>query len=167
MTPYVVTEAQSTVLGGADLAAVGTAYHVCKPRERRILYTVVTLASSPPRFRLVEAQAGREVGALTSNFIKSRYEIQDAGRALAVLVFPAVAFDKSLVLTIGGDDFDGEGSVFRGVFQCRNGDGALVLEVAKQLSIRDTFSVKVSEAFPFQVGLLAAVAIHSRFYQMV
>jgi ABC-type lipopolysaccharide export system ATPase subunit len=41
------------------------------------------------------------------------------------------------------------------------------LEIAKALSIRDVFAVKAHDDLPFQVGPLCAVAIHSRFYEMV
>ncbi|MDF2692789.1 MAG: hypothetical protein K0S65_1172, partial [Labilithrix sp.] len=79
----------------------------------------------------------------------------------------AVAFKKTLTLTVGEDVYEADGGVFRGVFQCKKPDGALMLEIAKELSIRDTFSVKTREGMPYQVGLLSAVAIHSRFYEMV
>ena len=68
---------------------------------------------------------------------------------------------------MGDEIYEADGGVFRGVFQCKNKQGEVVIEIAKELSIRDTFSVKTNEAVPFQVGLLAAVAIHSRFYEMV
>lgn len=57
--------------------------------------------------------------------------------------------------------------MFKGMFRCRGKDGAVALEIEKELSIRDTFAVRTAESLPFQVGLLSAVAIHSRFYEMV
>ena len=159
MVAYEVTQA---------FLSVGTVYHVRKPREEDVLYTVRGVLMSPtPKFRLVEGDDGKEVGALTGNFIKTKYDISDATKTLGSLVFPAVAFKKTLSLTVGDDVYDADGGVFRGVFQCKNKAGDVVLEIAKELSIRDTFSVKTNDAVPFQVGLLAAVAIHSRFYEMV
>ena len=159
MVAYEVTQA---------FLSVGTVYHVRKPREEDVLYTVRgVLMSATPKFRLVEGDDGKEVGTLTGNFIKTKYDINDETKSVGSLVFPAVAFKKTLSLTVGNDVYDADGVVFRGVFQCKNKTGEVVLEIAKELSIRDTFTVKTIEAVPFQVGLLAAVAIHSRFYEMV
>lgn len=159
MVTYEVTQA---------FLSVGTVYHVRKPREEDVLYTVRGVLMSPtPKFRLVEGDDGKEVGALTGNFIKTKYEINDESKVVGSLVFPAVAFKKTLTLTVGDDVYEADGGVFRGVFQCKRSDGEVMLEIAKELSIRDTFSVKTNAAVPYQVGLLSAVAIHSRFYEMV
>jgi uncharacterized protein YxjI len=159
MATYEVTQA---------FLSVGTVYHVRKPREEDVLYTVRGVLMSPtPKFGLVEGDDGKEVGTLTGNFIKTKYEISHESQVLGALVFPAVAFKKTLTLTVGDAVYEADGGVFRGVFQCKKPDGEVVLEIAKELSIRDTFSVKASDAVPLQVGLLSAVAIHSRFYEMV
>ncbi len=158
MVTYEVTQA---------LLTVGTIYHVRKPREEEVLYTVTGVLMSPtPSFRLVEGADGKEIGALMGNFIKTRYEIHVDSKVVASLVFPAVAFKKTLTLTVGSDVYEADGGVFRGVFQCKK-DDAVMLEIRKELSIRDTFSVKMTDGIPLQVGLLSAVAIHSRFYEMV
>lgn len=159
MATYEVTQA---------LLSVGTVYHVRKPREEDILFTVQGGLMSPtPKFRLLEGQGGREIATLTGNFIKTRYEINDESQVVASIVFPAVAFKKTLTLTVGEDVYEADGGVFRGVFQCKTAGGDVVLEIKKELSIRDTFSVQTSEALPEAVGVLSAVAIHSRFYEMV
>ena len=163
MLHYEVTQA---------LMSVGTVYYVRKPREEAVLYTVRgVLMSATPKFRLIEgddaAKDGKEIGTLTGNFIKTKYEINDETKPVASLTFPAVAFKKTLTLTVGDTSYDADGGVFRGIFQCKTKDGDIVVEIAKELSIRDTFSVKSVETIPFQVGLLSAVAIHSRFYEMV
>ena len=151
------------------LMSVETVYHVRIPREETVVYTVRgVLMSATPKFHLLEGEAGAELGALSGNFLKTRYEINAVGATspLANIVFPAVAFKKTLTLTMGGEVFDVDGGVFRGVFQAKRGDD-LLLEITKVLSIRDTFAIRSSEELPFQVGLLSAVAIHSRFYEMV
>jgi uncharacterized protein YxjI len=151
------------------LLTVGTIYHVRKPREDTVLYTVRGVLMSPtPKFRLVEGDDGNEIGVLTGNFIKTKYEIHDASAVIGSLVFPAVAFKKTLTLTLGSEAYEADGGVFRGVFQCKKAESdEVVLEITKELSIRDTFSVKLKDVIPFQVGILSAVAIHSRFYEMV
>jgi len=151
------------------LMSVGTVYHVRKPRTEAALYTVRgELMSTTPKFHLVEGDDGKKLADLTANFIKTKYEIHgEGGGLLGTLQFPAVAFKKTLTLTVGSDEYEADGGVFKGVFQCKKSDGTVVLEIAKELSIRDTFLVKVSEGMPREVALLSAVAIHSRFYEMV
>lgn len=159
METYEVTQA---------LMSVGSVYHVRRPRSDEILLLIKgELMSTTPRFKLVKEQEGEPLAELTANFIKTRYEISKNGSVLAALAFPAVAFKKTLTLTVGETHYDADGGVFKGVFQCKTSDGTIVLEIAKELSIRDTFVVKTTESLPLEVGLLAAVAIHSRFYEMV
>ena len=151
------------------LLTVGTVYHVRKPRTEETLFTVRgELMSTTAKFHLVEGDSGKARADLTANFIKTKYEIRDTdGKVLGALVFPAVAFKKTLTLTVGETEYEADGGVFKGVFQCKNKDGAVVLEIAKELSIRDTFLVKTDESLPLEVSLLSAVAIHSRFYEMI
>jgi uncharacterized protein YxjI len=159
METYEVTQA---------LLSVGTVYHVRKPRTEEALYTVRgELMSTTPKFHLVEGSEGKAVADLTANFIKTKYEIRSDGNVLGALVFPAVAFKKTLTLTVDDVEYLADGGVFKGVFQCKKADGTVVLEIAKELSIRDTFLVKTNDALPLAVGLLSAVAIHSRFYEMI
>lgn len=159
METYEVTQA---------LLSVGTVYHVRKPRTDDALFTVRgELMSTTPKFHLVEGDQGKALADLTANFIKTKYEIRADGHVLGSLVFPAVAFKKTLTLTVGEDEYLADGGVFKGVFQCKQTDGAVVLEIAKELSIRDTFLVKTTEKLPLAVALLSAVAIHSRFYEMI
>ena len=123
-----------------------------KPRTEETLFTVRgELMSTAPNFDLVEGDAGKLRADLTANFIKTKYEIEDEGKLLGALVFPAVAFKKTLSLTVGDDAYVADGGVFKGVFQCKKADGAVVLEIAKELSIRDTFLVKTTDALPLEV----------------
>jgi uncharacterized protein YxjI len=159
METYEVTQA---------LLSVGTVYHVRRPRTDEALYMVRgELMSTTPKFHLVEGHDGKPIADLTANFIKTKYEISAEGKVLGSLVFPAVAFKKTLTLTVGDAEYLADGGVFKGIFQCKKGDGIVVLEIAKELSIRDTFLVKTTDELPLAVGLLSAVAIHSRFYEMI
>jgi uncharacterized protein YxjI len=159
MEVYEVTQA---------LLSVGSVFHVKKPHEESVLYTVRgELMSSSPKFHLVKGEEGEPLADLTANFIKTKYEIKNGDTTLASLVFPAVAFKKTLTLTVGDTAYEVDGGVFKGVFQCKAADGKVLLEIAKELSIRDTFLVKTTDALPLEIGLLSAVAIHSRFYEMV
>jgi uncharacterized protein YxjI len=159
MEAYEVTQA---------MLSVGTVYHVRRPRQEELLYSVKGVLMSPtPKFHLVEGEAGKELGQLVGNFLKTKYEVQSEGKTLATLTFPAVAFKKTVTIGIGETEYQADGGVFKGVFQCKDKDGGITLEIAKELSLRDTFAVKTAESIPFEVGLLSAVAIHSRFYEMV
>ncbi|MDB4938916.1 MAG: hypothetical protein JWP87_5888 [Labilithrix sp.] len=150
------------------LLRVGTVYHVRKPRTEETMFTVRgELMSATPKFHLVEGDEGKALADLTANFVKTKYEIQAGGKVIGALVFPAVAFKKTLSLKVGDDEYLADGGVFKGIFQCRKPDGTVVLEIAKELSIRDTFLVKTDESLPLEVSLLSAVAIHSRFYEMI
>jgi uncharacterized protein YxjI len=150
------------------LLTVGTVYHVRKPRTEETLFTVRgELMSTTAKFHLVEGDAGKARADLTANFIKTKYEIRAENQVLGALVFPAVAFKKTLTLTVGDKEYEADGGVFKGVFQCKKADGSVVLEIAKELSIRDTFLVKTDDSLPLEVALLSAVAIHSRFYEMI
>ena len=150
------------------LLTVGTVYHVRKPRTEEALFTIRgELMSTAPKFHLVEGDAGKPRADLTANFIKTKYEIRTGDKVLGALVFPAVAFKKTLSLTVGDAAYTADGGVFKGVFQCKKEDGTVVLEISKELSIRDTFLVKTTDALPLEVALLSAVAIHSRFYEMI
>ena len=123
------------------------------------------------------AQLVRFANDLSPNAIPSTLIIDRKGRTAVRIAGPVtqdtlvqlvrgVAFKKTFTLTLGDEAYDADGGVFRGVFQCKAKDGSVVLEIAKELSIRDTFLVKTTEVLPVQVGVLAAVAIHSRFYEM-
>ncbi len=148
------------------LMTVGTTYEVRRPRTDGVVYTVKgELMSATPKFHLLEGD--KTLADLSANFIKTKYEIAKDGKPLATLAFPAVAFKKTLTLTVAGKAYEADGGVFKGVFQCKDDQGTTVLEIAKELSIRDTFVVKSTGALPIEVGLLSAVAIHSRFYEMV
>ncbi|HEY8075796.1 MAG TPA: hypothetical protein VIF62_16835 [Labilithrix sp.] len=148
------------------LMTVGTLYEVRRPRTDAVVYTVKgELMSATPKFHLLDGD--KTLADLSANFIKTKYEIAKDGKPIATLAFPAVAFKKTLTLTVAGKAYAADGGVFKGVFQCKDDKGATVLEIAKELSIRDTFIVKNGETLPLEVGLLSAVAIHSRFYEMV
>lgn len=163
MESYEVTQA---------LLTAGTVYHVRRPGTEPTLFTVRgELMTTVPKFHLVEGDSGKAIADLTANFIKTKYDIHgltEPRKLLGALVFPAVAFKKTLTLVVGEDEYTADGGVFKGVFQCKSKAGVVVLEIAKELSfIRDTFLLKTDESLPFEVAVLSAVAIHSRFYDYV
>jgi uncharacterized protein YxjI len=148
---------------------VGSTYEVRPSGGADVAMTVKgSLMSPTPRFQLVSGLEGPELGTLTGNFIKTKFQVRGArGEELGNLLFPAVAFKKTLVLTVGGRGFTADGGLMGGVFRCVDNDGRVGIEITKTETFRDRFAVKVYDGLPREVGVLASVAIHSRFFEFV
>ncbi|WP_394841338.1 hypothetical protein LZC95_30235 [Pendulispora brunnea] len=158
MSQFVVTQ---------RFMALATNYDVTQPGSNEVLMTVKgALMRFFPSFSLVE-ETGASLATLRGNFTKTRFRIRAAnGHVLASLHFPAVAVEKKLSLYIGDTEYTANAGMFRGVFQCKDASGSTVLEIFKVRSMRDRFSVVTKDGIDCEVGLLAAVAIHSRFFEM-
>jgi hypothetical protein len=153
---------------------VGAVYEARRPPSSGdatsgLLYTVRgELVAAAPRYRLLEGADGPERAALEGNFVKTRYEVLVAGFRVATITFPAVTLRKKLALALeGGPTYDAEGGVLGGVFRCATREGAVDLAVGKKLALRDTFQIAHAARVPPEVALLTAVAVHSRFYDVV
>jgi uncharacterized protein YxjI len=151
------------------LMAVGSVYEVRSPDSEDVSMTIKgTLMSSTPKFTLVKGSEGSEVASLSGNFVKTKFQIVGAdGKELGSLAFPAVAFKKTLVLTVGGRGYTADGGLLGGVFKCVDNEGNVALEIAKKMGLRDKFEVMIKGPIPTEVGVLAAVAIHSRFFELM
>src|SRR5208337_2775600 len=100
-------------------------------------------------------------------FIKTKFQIKGPDKEeLGNLLFPAVAFKKTFVLTVGGRGFTADGGLMGGVFRCVDNDGRVGLEIKKTETFRDRFTVVVDDAMKKEVGILTSVAIHSRFFEL-
>jgi uncharacterized protein YxjI len=153
------------------LLSVASRYDVRTEGGESIVMTVKgTLMSATPNFVLLEGTEGKELGSLKGNFAKTKFQILDAaGKEQASIEFPALALKKTMALHVGPKTFTADAGVFKDVFQC-TGEGGVALEVAKKTgltAVRDRFIVKITEPVTQEIGLLAAVAIHSRFFEMV
>ncbi len=155
------------------LMTVGTVYHVRSSRTPGALFVIKgEMMASTPKFHMLahdgtEAESeAKSVADLSANFIKTKYEVHADDALVSTVTFPAVAFKKTMTLQVGENAYEADGGVFKGAFRFKKEDGTVVLEIAKELSIRDTFLVKPSDAIPLPVAFLTAVAIHSRFYDM-
>lgn len=148
---------------------IGAVYEARRSGTHDVLYTVRgELMSTTPKFRLVDAAGGAELATLEGNFLKTRYDVVIGGKSVASISFPAVTLKKKLTLSLeSGDVYEADGGVLSGVFRCKSQDGEPVLEIGKKLALRDTFTVARADKMPVAVALLAAVAIHSRFYDVV
>jgi hypothetical protein len=147
---------------------VGSTYQVRVPPSHDVIMTIKgSLMSPTPKFSMVKGADGAEVASLTGNFIKTKFQMFGAEKQeLGALSFPAIAFKKTLVLTVGGRGYTADGGIMGGTFRCIDNEGVVALEITNQTSFTDRFTV-VLKGLPRDVGLLAAVAIHSRFFELV
>jgi hypothetical protein len=158
-----------------ELMALSAVYRVRKSGTTEPLFTVFgAFATTAPRFKLVQGTdaEAEPIASLQANVLKTQYEILSAGKAsLGTVVFPAVAFKKTLQLTvrIGETEvlYKADGGVFKGVFTCGDAAGNVALEIDKVFGVRDRFVVRVHAGMPVEVALLSAVALHSRYYELM
>jgi hypothetical protein len=148
---------------------VGSTYHVKLVGSEEVLMTVKgTLLSSTPKFALVQGSDGPELATLVGNFIKTKFQILDPEKKnLGSLLFPAIAFKKTLVLTVNGRGYTADGGLMGGVFACVDNEDQVALEISNKSRFVDRFEITIKGAIPKEVGLLVAVAIHSRFFELV
>src|SRR3984957_21059747 len=95
------------------LMAVGSVYQVRLPESEDVLMTIKgSLMSPTPKFLMVKGSDGAELASLTGNFIKTKFRIAGADhQELGALSFPAIAFKKTLVLTVGGRGYTAGGGL--------------------------------------------------------
>ncbi len=153
------------------LLSVASRYDVRDQGGEAIVMTVKgALMSATPNFTLIEGTDGKELGTLKGNFAKTKFQIVDTkGTELASIEFPAIALKKTMSLKVGDKTYAADGGVFTETFKCGDASG-VALEVVKDeglAKVRDHFVVKMSDPIGREVGLLAAVAIHSRFFEMI
>jgi uncharacterized protein YxjI len=149
---------------------IGSTYLVrLQPSEDVVMTVKGSLMSSTPKFSLMQgADGGPELASLVGNFIKTKYQILDAEKKpLGNLLFPAIAFKKTLVLTVNGRGYTADGGLMGGSFKCVDNEDQVALEISNKSRFVDRFEINIKGAIPKEVGLLAAVAIHSRFFEFV
>lgn len=149
------------------LLKVNSVYQVRRPDSDAVLMTVRgELLTASPKYSMVEGESGVELATLTGNFIKTKFQMRGAHKEeIGLVSFPAVAFRKTLVMTVAGRGYTGDGGIIGGVFRCVDNEGATALEIEQKLDIRHRFEIRIKQAIPKEVAILAAVAIHSRFFE--
>jgi uncharacterized protein YxjI len=114
---------------------------------------------------------GAPVASIKGNVLKTKFQIRGPkNEELASLNFSAVAFRKTFTMTVGSKGYHanaGVVGVVKDIFECRDNEGTVALVVSKEPGIRDRFKLELREErdVPLEVAVLAAVAIHSRFYE--
>lgn len=151
------------------LMSVSTVYDIAKRGSGTVDMTAYgTFMAASQEFRLVQGTEGKELATLKGNFGKTKFQVIGEGeKELASLEFPSVAIKKTLKLNIGGKEYSADAGVFSGTFRCADAQGNVALEIKKEGGLSDKFSVNITDGIAPEVGLLAAVAIHCRFFALV
>lgn len=108
---------------------------------------------------------GNAVCAMKGNFLKTKFEATDtSGKTLGALVFPTLSFKQTFSLTTAeGETYNADGGFLGGQFTVKDASGQTVLVIAKELSLKDRYSVSTTGKVPLPLALLATVAIQQRF----
>jgi uncharacterized protein YxjI len=148
------------------LGSLATVYDVQGPGDTGATHTIKgTFATTTPKFDLLDKE-GKSQATLKGNVVKTKFQIlSDKGAELATLNFAAVSLTKSLTMTVAGKGFHAKAGLLGGTFDCADNDGNVALSIVKEEGLRDKFRVEIKGDITREVALLAAVAIHSRFYE--
>jgi uncharacterized protein YxjI len=149
------------------LGALATIYDVRAPNDEEPSITIKgSFATATPTFDLIENKDGKTTASLKGNVVKTKFRItSDKGSELATLNFAAVSLTKSLTMTVGSKGYHAKAGLLGGTFECADNDGNVGLSIVKEEGLRDKFRVDIKGDISRDVALLAAVAIHSRFYE--
>ena len=153
------------------MLSIGNAYEV---RARggatgdEVLYAIKgKVLSMTPSLSMHEGPTpeGAVVCAMKGNFLKTRFDAVDTGgSAIGSLVFPTLSFKQTFSLTTSdGATFQADGGFLGGRFTVTDASGGAVLVIAKELTLRDRYSVSTTGTIPLPLALLATVAIQQRF----
>jgi len=147
------------------LGALATVYDVRKQSDGDPSLTIKgSFATATPKFELLEKE--KAVASLKGNVVKTRFTIaNEKGAELATLNFAAVSLTKSLTMTVGAKGYHAKAGLLGGTFECADNEGNVGLSIVKEEGFRDKFRVEIKGDIARDVALLAAVAIHSRFYE--
>ena len=103
---------------------------------------------------------------MKSILTETNFELYDENEeTIGAFEFPMFEFTKRCQLKLGSSVYAGEGGVRGRTFRFRNGEGELVLEIAKRRRLRDAYKVRISEEFPRNIGLLATGLIDQKYFE--
>jgi uncharacterized protein YxjI len=159
------------ILVTQKLMAVSAQYEVTVDGEATPTHNVKgDFMTTQPNLQLFDKE-GKQVATLKGNVLKTKFMIRgEKNDELASLNFSAVAFRKTFTMTVGTKGYHanaGVVGVVKDIFECKDNAGTVALIVSKEPGIRDKFKIDLKEErdVPFEVAVLAAVALHSRFYE--
>ena len=164
MTSYELTQ---------RLMSLATYYDVREAGKEDVVFHVKAELMSPrPSCALWDEKTNEEIAHLKGNFNKTSFVIESKGKELAKVEFPTIAFKKKLSLTVGDKQYHADAGVLSTLynFSCVDADGKVAMSVKKKegfTKVRDRFTVEPSELAPKEIALLVAVAIHTRYFEMI
>jgi len=126
--------------------------------------------TTTPTLQLFDKEA-KLAATLKGNVLKTKFNIRnEKNEEMASVNFSAVAFRKTFTMTVGTKGYHanaGVVGVVKDIFECKDNEGKIALVVSKEPGIRDRFKIDLREErdIPFEVAVLSAVALHSRFYE--
>src|ERR1700684_2969172 len=152
--------------------AVSAQYDVAVEGEAAEPHCVVRgeFMTTTPTLQLYDKE-NKLAATLKGNVLKTKFQVRDdKNEELATVNFSAIAFRKTFTMTVGSKGYHanaGVVGVVKDVFECKDNEGKVALIVSKEPGIRDRFKIELREErdVPFEVAVLAAVAVHSRFYE--
>jgi uncharacterized protein YxjI len=150
--------------------SVSSQYDVTVEGEPATQYFVKgELMTATPSLHLYEKE--KLLASLKGNVLKTKFRIADDKDAeLATLNFAAISFRKTFTMTVGSKGFHANAGivgVVKDTYECEDNEGQVALTLSKEPGIRDRFKLELREEkeVPLEVAILAAVALHSRFYE--
>lgn len=159
------------ILVTQKLMSVSAQYEVVVEGEATPQHSVKgDFMTTTPSLQLFDKD-NKLVASLKGNVLKTKFQIRgQKNDELASLNFSAVAFRKTFTMTVGSKGYHanaGVVGVVKDIFECKDNAGNIALVVSKEPGIRDKFKLELREErdVPFEVAVLAAVALHSRFYE--
>jgi len=147
--------------------AIGPTYQVRSPASNDVLMTVKgKVLTATPKLTMVEGAEGNTVAQMNGNFFKTKFQIFGSDqREIGSLEFPLIQLKKSFTLKVGTTEYKADGGLLGRGFRVTDAQGETVLEIQKELALKDKFSVLANDRFPAEVALLAAVAIDQKFFE--
>jgi uncharacterized protein YxjI len=144
------------------LLSFGPQYDVVGEDGRHVVVRGRVL-SFTPKLTMTAGEGGHELCTIEGNLLKTRYGCKLDGRPVAALGFKMISFEKTFTLTIGGRECRAEGDVPAFDFKLSDEHGGPLMAVRKQWSLRDRFQVYVADGMPWQVAVMAAVAVDQKY----
>ena len=156
------------------LMSLATYYDVCESGSDDVIMHVKGEFMAPtPTLKLFDDKTEKQLASVHGNFNKTHFTVRDASdKTLAEIDFPWVAIKKKMRLKIGDKTYEADAGILSSLydFACEDADGKAVLHVKKPeglTKVRDRFIVEPTDVVAKEIALLTAVAIHSRYFEMI
>lgn len=148
-----------------ELFGLEAKYRVFRDGEDELF---MTLKGTEAIMRLYQGDEGQPKGSFRMKSILSdtKFEVFDEDeRHVAFFEFPMFDFKKKFRLVIGESRFQGLGGLRGRTFRFHDEEGELALEIAKQSSFRDRYTLQVAESVPVAIAILATAVVDQKYFE--